>query len=264
MEWTGEAIILGARRHGETDVILEVMTAGRGRHLGLVRGGRSRRRQPTLQPGNEVQVTWRARLADHLGVFTVDPIRSRAAGLMSSSLGLHGVQHLAGLLRLLPERDPHARLFDAFKVVLDHLDRFEIAGPLIIRFELELLNELGFGLDLTACAATGTRDDLAWVSPKSARAVSREAGEPYRDKLLALPPFLAEGQRQPGSEITYQDLLNGFRLTDFFLHRNVYEPRGLKTGDLRAGLIAALEKRYRAEFPWNFSTSAAEGSEPAP
>ena len=142
MEWTGEAIILGARKHGEADVILEVMTAERGRHLGLVRGGRSRRRQPTLQPGNEVQVTWRARLSEHLGSFTVDPIRSRAAELMTSSVGLHGVQHLASLLRLLPERDPHARLYEAFKVVLDHLDRFDVAGPLIIRFELELLNEL--------------------------------------------------------------------------------------------------------------------------
>lgn len=252
MEWTGEAIILGTRKHGETDVILEVMTAERGRHLGLVRGGRSRRRQPTLQPGNEVQVTWRARLAEHLGVFAVDPIRSRAAELMTSSLGLHGVQHLAGLIRLLPERDPHARLYEAFRIVLDHLDRFDVAGPLIIRFELELLNELGFGLDLTRCAATGTRDDLAWVSPKSARAVSREAGEPYRDKLLPLPPFLVEGQRQPGSEITYQDLIEGFRLTGFFLNRNVYEPRGIKTADLRPSLIAALEKQYRAEFPWNF------------
>lgn len=252
MEWTGDAIILGTRKHSEADVILEVMTAERGRHLGLVRGGRSRRRQPTLQPGNEVQVTWRARLSEHLGIFTVDPIRSRAAELMTSSVGLHGVQHLASLLRLLPERDPHAGLYQAFKVVLDHLDRFDVAGPLIIRFELELLNELGFGLDLTTCAATGTCEDLAWVSPKSARAVSREAGEPYRDKLLPLPPFLVEGQRQPGSEITYQDLIEGFRLTNFFLHRNVYEPRELKTGDLRTSLIAALEKNYRAKFPWNF------------
>lgn len=252
MEWTGEAIILGTRKHSETDVILEVMTPERGRHMGLVRGGRSRKQQPVLQPGNEVQVTWRARLSDHLGMFTVDPIRSRAAELMTSSLGLHGVQHLAGLLRLLPERDPHQSLYDAFRIVLDHLDRFDIAGPLLIRFELELLNELGFGLDLSACAATGTTEDLAWVSPKSARAVSREAGEPYRDKLLPLPPFLIEGQRQPGSEITYQDLLDGFRLTQFFLNRNVYEARNLKPNDLRQSVLAALEKKYRAEFPWNF------------
>lgn len=252
MEWTGEAIILGTRKHSETDVILEVMTPERGRHLGLVRGGRSRRQQPTLQPGNEVQVTWRARLPEHLGIFAVDPIRLRAAELMSSSLGLHGVQHLASLLRLLPERDPHTSLYEAFKLVLDHLDRFDIAAPLLIRFELALLTELGFGLDLASCAATGTTADLAWVSPKSARAVSREAGEPYRDKLLALPPFLVEGQRQPGSEITWRDLIEGFRLTAFFLSRNVYEPRNLKASDLRQSVIAALEKQYRAEFPWNF------------
>jgi DNA repair protein RecO (recombination protein O) len=256
MEWTGEAIILGARKHSEADVILEVMTADHGRHLGLVRGGRSRRQQPVLQPGNEVQVTWRARLSDHLGTFTVEPLKQRAAGLMTSALGLHGIQHLASLMRLLAERDPHPGLHDALKIVLNHIDRCEVAGPLLVRFELELLNELGFGLDLTTCAATGTTEDLAYVSPKSARAASREAGAPYHDKLLPLPPFLVEGQRQPGSEITWQDLADGFRLTAFFLDRNVYEPRGIKAGDLRDSLISALEKRYRAELPWNFQSGS--------
>lgn len=253
MEWRSTGIVLGTRKHSETDIILEVMTPDRGRHLGLVRGGRSRRQQPFLQPGNELQLTWRARLPNHLGTFTTEPLKQRAADLMTSALGLHGVQHLAGLLRLLPERDSHSRLFEAFTIVLDHLDRFEIAGPLLVRFELELLTELGFGLDLSSCAATATTDDLAFVSPRSARAVSRGAGEPYRDKLLPLPSFLVDGQRQPGSEVSFRDLQDGFRLTSFFLNRSVYEPRELKDGGMREALLGTLEKQYRIQFPWNFA-----------
>ena len=253
MEWTSDAIILGTRKHSEADVVLEVMTPDHGRHAGLVRGGRSRRQQPTLQPGNEVHVTWRARLADHLGTFSVEPVHLRAADLMTSALGLHGIQHLAALLRLLPERDPHPGLYDALKVVINHLDRFDVAGPLLVRFEVALLEELGFGLDLTSCAATGTTEDLAYVSPKSARAVSREAGAPYHEKMLPLPPFLTDGQRQPGSEITWQDLQGGFCLTAFFLARNVYEPCNIRNGTMRESLISALEKSYRAHTPWNFA-----------
>ncbi|MTH97737.1 DNA repair protein RecO [Roseibium sp. RKSG952] len=252
MEWTSRGIVLSARKHGETDVILEVMTPDRGRHLGLVRGGRSQKHRPNLQPGNELEVTWRARLSDHLGTFTVDPVKARTALLMGSPLGLHGVQHVAALLRLLPERDAHPNLFGALEVVLDHLDRFDIAAPLLVRFELALLDELGFGLDLAACAATGATDDLAYVSPKSARAVSRDAGRPYHDKLLPLPPFLADGQRQPGSEITFQDVSEGFRLTGFFLDRHFPQDFAGPLADLRSHVATSLEREYRSAFPWSF------------
>lgn len=253
MEWTGEAIILSVRKHRENDVILEVMTSGHGRHLGLVRGGRSRRQQPVLQPGNEVHLTWRARLADHLGTFSVELLHGRAAGLMESQLGLHGLQHLASMLRLLPERDQHARLYSALKLVLDHLDQPAVAGPLLVHFELALLEDLGFGLDLTACAATGRTDDLAYVSPKSARAVGREPGRPYRDKLLPLPSFLVDGQRQEGGEISFSDIRDGFRLTAYFLERHVASLAGTSGFDLRAEMMASLEKQYRQNQPWDFT-----------
>lgn len=243
MEWSGEAIVLGTRKHGETSVILEVMTAAHGRHMGLVRGGRSRRQQPTLQPGNLVTVNWRARLSDHLGSFTVEPLHLRAAALMDSRAGLNGLQHLAALLRLLPERDPHPRLYSALEVIVEHLDTPQVAAALLACFELELLNELGFGLDLSACAATGVTRDLVWVSPKSGRAVSREAGEPYAGKLLPLPAFLAraEGANAPPTADP-QELRDAFRLTGFFLDRHVFGPRGIAWPAAREDFLASTTR----------------------
>jgi len=244
-------VVLTTRKHGETDSILEVMTPDHGRHLGLVRSGRSKRHRPVLQPGNELALIWKARLSDHLGQFQIEPETLRAGDLMTSRVGLAGVQHLAFLLRLLPERHPYPRLFEALTVVLDHLDAADTAGALLIRFELELLGELGMGLDLSACAVTGSREDLCYVSPRSARAVSRDAGQPYHDKLLPLPSFLLEGERQAGSELTWQDITQGFELTGFFLDRHVSD-HALRQSGTRALLLNALEKRYRVDFPWNF------------
>lgn len=241
MEWTDDAIILGSRKLGEADVILEVMTQTRGRHLGLVRGGRSRKQQPTLQPGNSVHLTWRARLDDHLGNFRVEGLELRAASLMQTSVGIHGVQTLAALLRLLPERDPHPNLYAAMQVVLEHMDEPALAAALLVRFELEMLNELGVGLDLSACAATGVTRDLVWVSPKSGRAVSRDAGNPYAAKLLPLPAFLRrmEGANEAVTA-TPQELADAFRLTGFFLDRHVYGPRGLPWPASRESFVAAI------------------------
>lgn len=243
MQWTDEAIFLGARRHGETSIIAEVMTRARGRHLGMVRGGRSRTMQPVLQPGNRVEVTWRARLDEHLGEFRVEPVTLRAARLMESATAVYGVQALAALLRLLPEREPHPHLFDALDVILDHLEEPATAGELFIRFELEVLNDLGFGLDLDQCAATGRRDDLAFVSPKTGRAVCREAGSPWADRMLALPGFLNPGATKAANG---ESLAEAFRLTGFFLNRHVYEPRGLEPGAAREGFCQAALKTLRA------------------
>lgn len=239
MEWRDRGIIIGTRRHGETSLILEVMTERRGRHLGLVRGGRSRRQQPILQPGNEVDLTWRARLEEHLGLFQVEPLALAAARLMDRPTGILGIQLLASHLRLLPERDPHAELFRAMEVIIEHLCEAEIAGPLMVRFELRLLEELGFGLDLSACAGTGLRNDLIYVSPKTGRAVSRLAGEPWKDKLLALPPFLGG---QPSAVPDVAAMADAFALTAHFLNRHVYEPRGMKQPDTRAGFVAAVRR----------------------
>ncbi|MBA5776635.1 DNA repair protein RecO [Stappia sp. F7233] len=239
MEWAGEGVILGCRRHGENDVIVEAMTRERGRHLGLVRGGRSRRHQASLQPGNKVGLVWRARLDGHLGNYAVEPVRLRAAELMESAIGIYAIQALAALLRLLPERDPHPALYDALEVVLDHLENAEIAGALAVRFELQVLNELGFGLDLSQCAATGRREDLVFVSPKSGRAVSRDAGAPYADRMLPLPAFLLATGAEP-RQADGQAIGEAFRMTGFFLHRYVWEPRGIQPSDAREGLIQAV------------------------
>ena len=239
MEWRDEGIILGTRKHGETSAILEVMTRAHGRHLGLVRGGRSRRMQPVLQPGNRVDLVWRARLDEHMGLYQVEPLELHAARLFDSACAVYGLQTLAAHLRLLPERDPHEGLYRTLALLVAHLDDPAAAGELIVRFELLVLDELGFGLDLARCAATGRGDDLAFVSPKSGRAVSREAGQPWADRMLPLPAFLRQGA---GIRPDLAAMEDAFRLAAFFFARHVYEPRGLEAPDARAGLIAALRK----------------------
>jgi DNA repair protein RecO (recombination protein O) len=253
MEWRDEGIILGTRKHGETSAILEVMTRAHGRHLGLVRGGRSRKLQPVLQPGNLVELLWRARLDEHLGIFQAEPLELNAARLFDSAIAVYGLQTLAAHLRLLPERDPHTNLFETLVLIIEHLDDPAAAAELVVRFELLILDELGFGLDLTQCAATGTREDLAYVSPKSGRAVSRAAGAPWRDKMLALPAFLLRGSELRAAPADIED---AFRLTGFFLARHVYEPRGLTEPEARGGFIAALRKGVRPKSPFNGETAA--------
>lgn len=238
MHWTDEGIVIGVRRHGEASAILELMTREHGRHLGLVRGGFGSRMKPILQTGNGVSANWRARLDEHLGHYTVEPLRLRAAGFFGAPHAIYGVSHLAALMRLLPERDPHGGLYGEFEALLERLDDAAAAAPLVVRFELRLLSELGFGLDLAQCAATGGRDELIYVSPKSGRAVSRAAGEPWADKMLRLPAFLREDETMPvGREVA-----DGFALTGFFLERHVLEPRGLTLSDERAYFVAALER----------------------
>jgi DNA repair protein RecO (recombination protein O) len=235
MEWTDEGIVLGTRRHGETSAIVEVMTRDHGRHLGLVRGGGGTRLRPLLQPGNTVRVVWRARLDEHLGHYAVEPLHLHGASQLAAAHVVYGVTHLGALCRLLPERDPHPGVHDALAAILEQMDAS--AAMRIVQFELMLLAELGFGLELDACAATGARADLVYVSPKSGRAVSAQAGEPWRDKLLPLPGFLnGEGDGAP----TPQELADGFALTGFFLASRVFEPRGLAPSEARAGFVAAV------------------------
>jgi len=238
MQWTDDGIVIGVKRHGEANAILELMTHGHGRHLGLVRGGFGSRLRPVLQPGNSVSAAWRARLDEHLGNYTVEGLRLRAASYFSAPHAIYGVTHLAALMRLLPERDPHTGLYETLDEILDQLDDPALAAPMVARFELLLLSELGFGLDLEQCAATGASGDLAYVSPKSGRAVSRDAGEPWADKMLRLPAFLRQRDAIPSSH----DLADGFALTGYFLTRHVLEARGLSLGDERAHFIAALNR----------------------
>jgi DNA repair protein RecO (recombination protein O) len=238
MQWTDEGIVLGVKRHGETSVILELMTHERGRHLGLVRGGTGTRLRGVLQPGNSLRATWRARLDDHLGNYAVEGTNLRAAGFLNSAHAVHGVTHIAALCRLLAEREPHARIHGGLEAILDALDDRAAVAPMIARFELDFLAELGFGLDLSSCVATGDTADLIYVSPRSGRAVSRAAGEAYRDKLMRLPAFLRTDDEPPSAA----DLADAFVLTGFFLERHAFAPRGLPLPEARARFVAAISR----------------------
>jgi DNA repair protein RecO (recombination protein O) len=252
MEWTDEGIVLGVRRHGESSAIVELLTREHGRHLGLVRGGASSRMRPLLQPGNSVTAVWRARLDEHLGTFAIEGTRLRAATLLASSFAVYGVTHLASLARLLPERDPHQDIYDTVERILGDFDDADAAAVHMVKFELAMLAELGFGLDLENCAATGSTADLIYVSPKSGGAVSRRAGDPWQDRLLRLPPFLRQDLGSPQDDNRQngwsdQDLQDGFRLTGLFLLRHVLEPRGQRHSDAREGFIHAVV-RHRAKL----------------
>ena len=240
MEWTDEAIVLGTKRHGETSVLLEVMTRNHGRVLGLVKGGRSRRQQPVLQAGNSLSVIWRARLENHLGQMTTELLTSRAARLMALPLGTYGIQFIAELTRLLPERAAHPYLYQALSVIVDAFEEGDVAGELMVRYELAMLSELGYGLDLEQCAATGRKDDLIYVSPKSGRAVSAEAGRPYHDRMLPLPAFLRG--KAASNRVTFDEIAAGFALSSHFLERHVYGPMERKAPDLRKNFIDAVRK----------------------
>lgn len=238
MEWRDPGLVIGARRHGERAVILELMTQRRGRHLGVVRSGRTTEMRAALQPGNLVMATWRARLEEHLGVYAIELLEARAARFLDCGAALHGLAVLTAFLRLLPERDPHEELFGRADAIVAGLCDARCAAAAMARFELVFLEALGFGLDLEACALTGAREDLAYVSPKSGRAVTRAAGAPWRDRLLPYPAFLGNDC----GDAPIEHVADAFRLTGCFLLRNVFAPRGLALPPARALYIDALQR----------------------
>lgn len=235
---------MGTRRHGESGVIVELMTASHGRHLGMARGGRSKRLAAVLQPGNTVQATWTARLEEQLGQYSLEGQTLRAGRLIGSAAALYAIGHINSLLRLLPERDRQEGLHAAATLILDQLHDPPFAAPLIVRFEVAMLAALGFGLDLTECAATGAREGLAYVSPKTGRAVTGEAGRPYHARLLPLPGFLAG---RPGDNLGPQALADGFRLTGYFLEHHLFGPRGLPMPEQRGSFINAILRSFDTE-----------------
>lgn len=238
MEWSDTAIVLSARRHGESSAIMSVLSAAHGRHSGLVRGGAGRRAQGVLQPGNRVSLVWRARLAEHLGTFTWEPLEPLGTRWLDDAARLAAIASACALTEmLLPEREPHGGVHDALAAWLT-----AIGGPdwqsLYVRWELGLLADLGFGLDLSRCAVTGRNDQLIYVSPKSGAAVSASAGEPYRDRLLPLPPFLLSGDDGTPAEIA-----DGLRLTGYFLERHLLGPQGKRPPPARMRFIARIAAR---------------------
>jgi DNA repair protein RecO (recombination protein O) len=244
MEWSDDAIVLSVRQHGESGTILEALTRTHGRHLGLVRGGTSRRMKPVLQPGNGVRLQWRARLSEHLGNFTAELDCARAGTLMESREALTGLNAFTSVAgATLPERAPYYDpIYVAADILLDGMLEDGLAhwGALYVRWEAGLLETLGFGLDLSQCAATGTTEDLTYVSPKSGRAVSTEAGAPYAARLFALPKFLLASQN---ADVTIADIAAGLALTGHFLHERVLRPNGkdLPAARLRLDALAAHE-----------------------
>jgi len=211
--WREEGTLLSVRRHGETSAIIEVFTEGHGRHVGVVRGGASRKVAPILQPGAQLDLAWQARLDEHIGSFAVEPVKSRAAAVMGDRLALAGLNAMTALLSFtLPEREPHQLLYRRSLVLFDLLGTNDAWPVVYLRWELMLLEEMGFGLDLGRCAVTGARDDLVHVSPRSGRAVSAAGAGDWADRLLPLPPILL-GQGVGSTAET----LEGLRTTGHFL-----------------------------------------------
>ena len=237
MEWTDRGIVLSARKHGESSAVVSALTAGHGRHPGLVRG--ARRAGGTFEPGNLIALRWRARLEEHLGNYTAELSHSFAAVVLDNPLRLAALAAACALVdAALPERENHAKVFDSLAALLALLESGDDAEwrAAIVRFEIDLLRDLGFGLDLSRCAVTGTPGNLAFVSPKTGRAVSKEAGMPYRDKLFPLPAFLVAGAKSASVEET----MDGLRLTGFFLDRHVFAPHDHALPPARARLIDRL------------------------
>lgn len=213
MEWRDTGILLSLRRHGETSAIIDMFTPGHGRHAGVLRGATSRKLAPVLQPGAQLDLQWRARLEEHLGAFTVELQRSRAAQAMGSRLALAGLNAVCALLAFcLPERERHDGLYLRTEQLLDLLGQDDIWPLAYLRWELALLEDLGYGLDLGACAVTGAVEGLAFVSPKSGRAVSRAGAGEWADRLLPLPEVLLGRGAAADAEIA-----EGLRVTGYFL-----------------------------------------------
>lgn len=249
MEWTGEGILCSVGKHGETGAVVRVLTPDHGLYAGFVPGGMGKRNRATLEPGNDVSVRWRARLSDHLGTMQVEPVKVRAARAMTSPVRLAGLASLTSLIvATLPERQAMPGIAEALGVALDLMCDpdvpFEAAGAAVVRFEIGLLTQIGFGLDLSRCAGTGSQDNLVYVSPKTGRAVSAEAGEPYKDRLLALPAFLL-GSQAGAADV--QSLSHGFRLSGYFLEAWVAAPKNAELPHARDRFIQSLLKNLRGD-----------------
>ncbi|MDQ0463254.1 DNA repair protein RecO (recombination protein O) [Caulobacter ginsengisoli] len=242
MEWEDDAFVLAARAHGETGAIVDLLTAERGRFVVHVAGGASRRMKPFLQAGARVIARYRARVSEQLGAATLEPVGEGPSALFDDPLALSGLAAAASVAAgALPEREPHPGAYLAFESLIGALAHPDIWPAVFVRFEAGLLQDLGFGLDLSRCAATGSTDDLIYVSPRTGRAVSRTAGKPYADRLLALPPFLlsAQGGLSPG------DIRAGLDITGHFLAQFVFAPLNRPLPPARVWLIDRLTDAER-------------------
>lgn len=242
MEFEDEAFVLTARPFGEAGAIVEILTRAHGRWAAHVAGGASRRMKPMLQPGARVLARYRARTSEQLGSASLEALNEGPAALFDEPLALAGLSAAAAVTAgALPEREPHPGAFLAFEALISALGAADIWPAVYVRFEAGLLEELGFGLDLSRCAATGSTDELVYVSPRTGRAVSRMAGEPYKDRLLALPAFLLSSQ----TGLAAGDVGRGFDLTGHFLEQFVFSPLNRPLPPARLWLMDRLREAGR-------------------
>ena len=242
MEFEDDAFVLAARAHGEAGAIVDLLTAAHGRYAAHVAGGASRRMKPFLQAGARVTVRFRARVSEQLGSAALEPVGEGPSALFDDPLALAGIAAAAAIAAgALPEREPHPGAYLAFEALSGAFAHNDIWPAVFVRFEAGLLADLGFGLDLSKCAATGTTDDLIYVSPRTGRAVSRDAGEPYKDRLLALPAFMlsAQGRLTPG------DIGAGLALTAHFLEAHIFNPQNRPLPPARLWLLDRLAEAGR-------------------
>jgi DNA repair protein RecO (recombination protein O) len=242
MEFHEEAYVLSARAHGDTGVVVDLLTETHGRHSAYVAGGASRRMKPFLQPGARVIADYRARTSDHLGSARLEPVGEGPSALFDDGLALTGLAAAAAVAQgALPEREPHPGAFLAFEALMAAFQIPSVWPAIFVRFEAGLLEDLGFGLDLSRCAVTGSMDDLLLVSPRTGRAVSREAGAPYADKLLKLPPFMLGAQ----AGLSEGDVRAGLDLTGHFLEQFVFHPQNKTIPAARVWLVDKLAEQGR-------------------
>lgn len=239
MDWSDDAIVLSARKYGETSLIANLLTSCHGRHSGLVRGGTSRRNRGLFEPGNLIRVHWRARLSDHLGTYKCELTRAVAADLLESRLKLSGLSSICAVTDVaLPEREAHRPLYDSFLILIDTFFDDSLWPTIYVKWELGLLQELGFGLDFSSCAATGKTENLAFVSPKSGKAVSIEAAGPFKHVLLKLPKFLTHS----GQIGTIEEIHQALKLTGYFLNRHAFGTYPGHNPDARTRFVERLRK----------------------
>jgi len=242
MEFHEEAYVLSARAHGDTGVVVDLLTETHGRHAAYVAGGASRRMKPFLQAGARVIADYRARTSDHLGSVRLEPVGEGPSALFDDALALTGLAAAAAVAQgALPEREPHPGAFLAFEALMAAFQIPAVWPAIFVRFEAGLLDDLGFGLDLSRCAVSGTMDDLIWVSPRTGRAVSAEAGAPYADKLLKLPPFMLGAQ----AGLSEGDVRSGLALTGHFLEQFVFHPQNKPIPPARVWMIDKLAEQGR-------------------
>lgn len=248
MHWLDSGIVLSARKYGESSVILQAFTKDHGRCAGLVRGGSGKKLRGILQPGNLVGLKWQSRIADQLGSFTIEAGQSSGALLFDRPLSLAACSSIVSLLeKTLPEKEIHTPLYDATEILLGLLDEdIDLWGPLLVKWELGLLSEMGYGLDLSECAATGAKDNLVYVSPKSGRAVSQEAGVAYHDRLLPLPKFLSINKTRE-DEINLMEVEQGLHLSGYFLKKKLIPHYGEESLPARERLSHKIATALKKE-----------------